>query len=89
MGIIAAARRVEFSYLRDQLELSDSDLSKQLKVLGDADYLTSKRTGKGKTRKSWFSITKTGRDALDSHADALRSLLEPAASVPESEPTGV
>ena len=78
MGLLASARRVEFSYLRDQLQLSDSDLSKQLKVLVDADYVTSKRTGKGKTRASWFSITPLGRQALDNHAAALRQLLQPS-----------
>ena len=77
IGIIAAAKQVEFSFLRDQLSLSDSDLSKQLKVLTGAGYVTSKRTGKGKTRASWFSITKAGRKALDLHAAALRRLLEP------------
>lgn len=77
MGLLASASRIEFAYLRDQLELSDSDLSKQLKVLLDAGYVTSKRTGKGKTRASWFSITSTGRAALDRHAAALRRLLEP------------
>ncbi len=78
MGLLASAKRVEFSYLRDHLELGDSDLSKQLKVLIDAGYVTSKRTGKGKTRASWFSITSEGQTALDSHADALRQLLSPA-----------
>lgn len=83
MGLLASASRVEFSYLREQLQLSDSDLSKQLKVLADAGYVTSKRTGKGKTRASWFSITREGAAALDSHATALRRLLEPA---PAPEP---
>ncbi len=84
MGLLASVSRVEFSYLRDQLQLSDSDLSKQLKVLIDAGYLTSKRTGKGKTRASWFSITPAGRRALDGHAEALRRLLEPT---PPPEPS--
>lgn len=82
MGLLAAASKAEFSYLRDQLDLSDSDMSKQLKVLTDAGYVTSKRTGKGKTRASWFSITKDGKTALDSHAAALRDLLQPSAPSP-------
>jgi len=86
MGLLAAASRAEFSYLRDELELSDSDLSKQLKVLTDAGYVTSKRTGKGKTRASWFSITKDGAAALKRHAAALQELLEPAAPSRVSEP---
>lgn len=77
MGILSAAKKVEFGYLRDQLQLSDSDLSKQLKVLTDAGYATSVRTGKGKTRASWFSITKEGDAALQAHANALQALLQP------------
>ncbi len=84
MGILASAKEAEFSYLRDQLQLSDSDLSKQLKVLVDAGYVTSRRTGKGNTRASWFSATTTGRRALQSHAVALRRLLEPQA-VPRAD----
>ena len=84
MGILAAARRVEFSYLRDQLQLTDSDMSKQLKVLLDADYVTTKRTGKGATRASWFSATAAGKRALDQHAKALQQLLQP----PPPPPTG-
>ena len=78
MGLIASVRKVEFGYLRDQLQLSDSDLSKQLKVLSDAGYVTSKRTGKAKTRASWFSVTADGRRALDAHAAALQQLLQPS-----------
>ncbi len=77
IGIAAASKSVEFGFLRDQLELSDSDLSKQLKALSDAGYLTSKRTGRGKTRKSWFAITEEGQAALTAHAAALQSLLAP------------
>ena len=90
MGILSAARKVEFGYLRDQLQLSDSDLSKQLKVLADAGYLTTKRTGKGKTRASWFAITTEGKRALDAHAAALQQLLAPAAPPPvPAEPSEV
>lgn len=84
MGLLASASRIEFAYMRDRLELSDTDLSKQLKVLVDAGYVTSKRTGKGKTRTSWFSITAEGEQALARHAEVLRSLVDPT---PAPEPT--
>ncbi len=83
MGILAAVKKIEFGHLRDQLGLSDSDLSKQLKALTDAGYLTSKRTGKGRTRKSWFTITDAGRAELDAHAAALQLLVRPA--VPDAQ----
>ena len=88
LGLLAAASKAEFSYLRDQLDLTDSDMSKQLKVLSDAGYVTSKRTGKGKTRASWFSITKDGRRALDRHAAALRALVEPTVAPVVAAPLG-
>lgn len=81
LGILSAVKKAEFGYLRDQLQLSDSDLSKQLKVLTDAGYATSTRTGKGKTRASWFSITPEGASALEAHAQALQSLLQPVTPV--------
>ncbi|NNE94629.1 MAG: MarR family transcriptional regulator [Acidimicrobiales bacterium] len=84
MGLLSAAKKVEFGYLREQLQLTDSDLSKQLKVLLDAGYVTSKRTGKGKTRASWFAITAVGRKALKNHAAALQRLLQP---LPPPAPT--
>lgn len=77
MGILSAAKKVEFGYLREQLQLSDSDLSKQLKVLTDAGYASSVRTGKGKTRASWFSITEEGAAALYAHAQVLQALVQP------------
>jgi len=86
MGLLAAASKAEFSYLRDQLDLTDSDLSKQLKVLAEAGYVTSVRTGKGKTRASWFSITKQGNAALNDHAAALQELLQPSVAALDSQP---
>lgn len=92
MGLLAAAKEIEFSYLRDRLALTDSDLSKQLKVLTDAGYLTSRRTGKGRTRASWFAATDEGRAALAQHATALQELATPAAQVEpqavEKRPSG-
>lgn len=77
LGILDAAIRVEFGFLRDRLDLSDSDLSKQLKALTDAGYATKRRTGRGTSRRSWFAITPLGKQALRAHANALRALVDP------------
>lgn len=77
IGAIAAGRKVEFSTLRDLLDLSDSDLSKQLKALADAGYIESRKTGKAATRRTWLSITKFGNEALAAHVEALRKLVDP------------
>jgi DNA-binding transcriptional ArsR family regulator len=41
--LLAAADWVEFAFVRDQLGLSDSVLSKQLSTLEDAGYVTIQR----------------------------------------------
>lgn len=78
LGAVSAGSKVEFSALRKLLGLSDSDLSKHLKVLIDAGYITSRRTGKAATRRTWLSITKAGTLALNAHVEGLRKLVDPA-----------
>lgn len=77
LGAVSAARKVEFSALRDLLGLTDSDLSKHLRVLADTGYVTSHRTGRAATRRTWLSITELGRLALDQHVEGLRKLVDP------------
>lgn len=83
LGVVANSREVEFVFLRDVLELGDSDLSKQMSALAAADYVTVKKTGKGKQRRTWFQITRNGRAALKRHVLALNALVEDAPVAPE------
>ncbi len=96
LGAIAAVKKLDFAALRDLLDISDSDLSKQLKALADAGYITSEKTGRGSTRRMWLMITPTGRQALADHTAALRLLTDPTvlatrldgSTVRRAEPTG-
>lgn len=74
MGAIANAQKVEFSFIRDHLKLSDSDLSKQMAALAQAGYVNVKKVGKGRNRKTWYSATRGGQKALKSHVAALNDL---------------
>lgn len=78
LGAIAATKDLEFSALRGLLDISDSDLSKQLKALADADYIQTRKTGKGAGRRTWLAATDHGRQALDAHTAALRALTDPS-----------
>jgi len=79
VGILANAREVEFAFIRDQLNLSDSDLSKQMSALVAAGYATVKKVGAGGDRKTWYMATKEGAAALQSHVSALNSLISGSA----------
>lgn len=75
LGMLANTSRVDFTLIRDHLELSDSDLSKQMAALSGANYVEVKKTGKGASRRTWYSITTSGRTALKNHIDALNALV--------------
>ena len=75
IGMLANATQVEFAFIREHLELSDSDLSKQMRALTEAGYVKAKKTGQGPTRKTWFRCTAAGRKAMHSHLAALNALV--------------
>ena len=89
IGLARQVKEVEFAFIRDQLGLGDSDLSKQMAALVQAGYLTSRKTGKAKTRRTWFAITKAGVQAMDRHVQALNALAAGSNAVAQTprEPT--
>lgn len=74
---LATATALEFTAIEDALEISTSTLSKQLKVLGEAGYVTlDKRKQPFGRPRTWASLTLQGRHAFDAHASALRRLID-------------
>ena len=82
LGVLANSQHTEFAFLRDILELSDSDLSKQMSALTEAGYATVNKTGRGRHRQTWYKITKPGRHALKQHIAALNALVSDAPAAP-------
>ena len=71
------AREVEFAALEESLDISASLLSKQLKVLSDAGYVTLDRRRQPVGRpRVWVRLTPQGRKAYDGHIAALRAIVE-------------
>lgn len=75
MAILSAADSVEFSFLREQLELSDFDLSKQMAQLVNAGYITARKSGYGRGTSTRFAMTAKGRRAYANHVAWLRATL--------------
>ncbi|MBB1511464.1 transcriptional regulator [Tessaracoccus sp. MC1627] len=74
---LATATDLEFSALEDALGISPSLLSKQLKLLADASYLTlEKRPQPFGRPRTWIRLTPAGRTAYLGHVHALRQLTE-------------
>jgi DNA-binding MarR family transcriptional regulator len=78
VSLLAAADWVEFAFIRDELGLSDSALSKQLSTLEDAGYITIERLVSQRRRRVRARLTDAGRAAFEGHVAALREILERA-----------
>jgi winged helix DNA-binding protein len=61
MALLANARDVDFAFMRDHLQISDSDLSKQMAELAKAGYVESLKHGRGPGGSTPFRITRIGR----------------------------
>jgi len=75
LTIAHEARRVEFSYLRNNLELSAGNLSQHLGVLENAGLVTIEKGYAGKRARTWVTLTKTGRTALAEEIANLKLLI--------------
>ena len=75
LGMLASTKKVDFAFIAEHLELSDSDLSKQMRALADAGYVKATKTGSGPKRRTWFAMTKAGHNALNAHLAALNALV--------------
>jgi DNA-binding MarR family transcriptional regulator len=75
VSMLAAADWIEFGYIREQLDLSDSALSKQLSTLEQAGYATVDRTDRRHVRAR---LTHDGRTAFQRHVAALQAIMATA-----------
>lgn len=64
----------EFQLLREELGVSDSVLSKQIKQLETAGYLRLRKNSRNGRQRTWVRMTSKGRRAFQAHLGALRQL---------------
>jgi len=76
VALLAAADWADFAFVRDELGLSDSALSKQLSTLEEAGYVTVERPLNGRRRRVRTRLTPLGRRRFTSHVAALRGIIE-------------
>lgn len=78
LGILAIAheaRRVEFGYLRTQLDLTAGNLSKHLSVLEAAGLVGIEKGYEGKRGRTWITLTSSGNTALAEEIGRLKVLI--------------
>ncbi|MDR7256322.1 DNA-binding MarR family transcriptional regulator [Sphingomonas sp. BE270] len=74
-ALLAKVSELEFAKLRELTKVSDSVLSKHLTALGDAGYVRLRKAAADGRQRTWASLTRTGKRALDRHIAALHALV--------------
>lgn len=75
VALLAAADWADFAFVRDELGLSDSALSKQLSTLEEAGYVTIERPLSDRRRRVRARLTPIGRKRFTAHVEALRGMI--------------
>lgn len=66
----------EFALLREVANVSESVLSKQLKVLEDAGYIKISKAKRDGRARTWVKLLPAGRTAYRQHVAALRAIVD-------------
>jgi DNA-binding transcriptional ArsR family regulator len=75
VSLLAAAEWADFRFIRDELDLSDSALSKQLTTLESAGYVEIRKGFVGKRPRTSARLSRAGRRAFEQHVAALQELV--------------
>jgi DNA-binding MarR family transcriptional regulator len=75
LTIAHEARRVEFGYLRTQLDLTAGNLSQHLAVLETAGLVHIEKGYAGRRGRTWITLTPAGNTALAEEIARLKQLI--------------
>lgn len=89
LAVLSEAGRADFAYLRDTLELTDGNLSRNVRRLEQAGYVRIDKTFEDRRPRTWLTITRAGRAGLDREITALRELIAGIERAPPPRPLHV
>lgn len=76
------ARRVEFSFLQESLELTPGNLSRHVRVLEEAGLVRVEKAFVDRRSRTWVALTRQGARALSREVAALREIVRRLEQVP-------
>ena len=79
LGIVSSLAvngSLTFTDLRDLLGITDGNLSAHARRLEDAGYLECRKSFDGRTPKTEFNLTPTGRDELEAYLDHMEAIIQ-------------
>lgn len=76
MSILAVNDKVEFSVIKEMLELTDGNLASHISALEKLNYVEVTKQFIGKKPNTSYRITEDGRKAFTQHLNALEELIK-------------
>lgn len=75
MSVLMVDDKVDFTTLKETLQLTDGNLASHLRALEEAQYLRVEKQFVGRKPNTTYHATDTGREAFQEHLDALEQLI--------------
>lgn len=76
MSILMVNDKVEFSSLKEMLDITDGNLASHISALERSEYIEVQKQFIGKKPNTTYSVTRAGKKAFNEHLDALEKLLK-------------
>lgn len=76
MSILMVNDRVEFSTLKEMLDITDGNLASHVAALEKLEYVQVHKQFVGKKPNTTYAVTRAGKKAFNEHLDALERLLK-------------
>ena len=78
VSALAAADDMSFSDLKSALNATDGNLSVHARKLEDAGYVSCEKTFSGRTPRTAYTLTASGRRALEKYLDHMDAIIRAA-----------
>ncbi len=75
MSVLMVNEQVDFTTLKEMLEVTDGRLASHMKVLEGVHFVSVNKTFVGRKPHTTYSATPEGRKAFNDHLDALEQLI--------------
>jgi DNA-binding MarR family transcriptional regulator len=76
LASLGKGAQVEFTWLKEALDLTEGNLSSHLAKLEEAGYVQVEKGYQGRRPRTWVRLTPQGRAAYQAHRQALLELLK-------------
>jgi DNA-binding MarR family transcriptional regulator len=76
MSILSVNEWIDFSTLKEMLDITDGNLASHIVALEKMNYLEVKKRFVGKKPNTSYAVTKAGKKAFNEHLNALEQLIK-------------